>query len=63
MVQTNNLTYIKEVHTDFKEVASFISTSTGTDITGDVVHVQVTSQDAVNTYKITTTTNTLTRTV
>lgn len=62
-MQTNNVSYIKSVQSDFKDVAAFISSTTGTDLTGDNVHVQVSSLNTANTYKLTTTNNGVTSTV
>ena len=63
MLQTNNLTYINQINPDFKDVSTFILTNTGSEIPTEGSKIEVTTQNNLKTYKITTKTNIVTKTV
>jgi hypothetical protein len=62
-VSTNNISYIKETHTDFSDVLTFVSANTGLTVTQGTTQIQVTSQNTLNTYTITTVENSQTNIV
>jgi hypothetical protein len=63
VLSTNNFTYINEQYIDFKEVSAFVVNNIGSKIPIEAAQIEVTTQNALNTYKITTTTNSVIKTV
>ena len=63
MLQTNNVTYINQIHPDFKDVSTFILTNTGSEIPTEGSKIEVNTQNNLKTYKITTKTNSVTKNV
>ena len=63
MLQTNNVTYINQIHPDFKDVSTFILANTGSEIPTEGSKIEVNTQNNLKTYKITTKTNSVTKNV